>query len=261
MSSSKKYPSPSVFIKEAERIVREAEEKGLVLRIMGAIAIHMHCPKFAGLHRKLERLGERMFPDIDLMSIRESRKKLPDFFEGLGYTCDKAVMAIFGLNRHIYYGNEIPMIDVFFDKLRMCHEIDFRNRIKVDYPTVSLADLLLGKMQIVKINLKDVKDTVVLLREHGVGEGDNETVNSKYIAKLLSEDWGLYYTVTTNLREIKERLPTLKALNKEDISDVGTKIDGLLEAVEREPKSMGWRMRAKIGTKKKWYEEVEEVVR
>ena len=261
MPGSKKYPSPSVFIKEAERIVKEAKERGLVLRIMGAIAIHIHCPKFAGLHRKLERLGERMFPDIDFMSIRESRKKLPEFFEELGYTCDKAVMAIFGLKRHIYYGSEIPMIDVFFDKLSMCHEIDFRNRIKIDYPTVSLAGLLLGKTQIVQINLKDVKDTVVLLREHGVGESDDETVNSKYIAKLLSKDWGFYYTVTTNLKQIKEGLPTLKALNKEDISDVRTKIDELLEAIEREPKSMGWRMRAKIGTKKKWYEEVEEVVR
>jgi hypothetical protein len=261
LPSSKKYPPASVFIKEAERIVKEAKERGLVLRIMGAIAIHIHCPKFAGLHRKLERLGERMFPDIDFMSIRESRKKLPEFFEGLGYTCNKAVMAIFGLKRHIYYGSEIPMIDVFFEKLSMCHEIDFRDRIKVDYPTVSLADLLLGKMQIVKINLKDIKDTVVLLREHGVGESDDETVNSKYIAKLLSKDWGFYYTMTTNLRETKERLPTLKALNKEDISDVRTKIDELLEAIERQPKSIGWRMRAKIGTKKKWYEEVEEVVR
>lgn len=250
-----------MFIKEAERIVREAQERGLVLRIMGAIAIHMHCSKFAGLHRELERLGEGMFPDIDFMSIKESRKKLPEFFEEMGYTCDKAVMAIFGLKRHIYYGSEIPMIDVFFDKLSMCHEIDLRDRIMVDYPTISLADLLLGKMQIVKINLKDIKDTVVLLREHGVGESDNETVNSKYIAKLLSKDWGFYYTMTTNLREIKERLPTLKPLNKEDISNIETKIDKLLETVEKEPKSMAWRMRAKIGTKKKWYEEVEEVVR
>ncbi|NIR86096.1 hypothetical protein GWO13_00380, partial [Candidatus Bathyarchaeota archaeon] len=129
------------------------------------------------------------------------------------------------------------------------------------YPTVSLADLFLGKMQIVKINLKDIKDTVVLLREHGIGESDHETLNSKYIAKLLSKDWGFYYTVTTNLRETKERLLTLKALNKNDASDVRAKIDKLLEIIDSEPKSMGWKMRAKIGTKKKWYEEVEEVVR
>ncbi|NIU82579.1 MAG: hypothetical protein GWN31_03860, partial [Candidatus Thorarchaeota archaeon] len=68
------------MIKEAERIVKEAKERGLVLRIMGAIAIHIHCPKYADLHRRLERLREKMFPDIDFMSIKESRKKLPEFF-------------------------------------------------------------------------------------------------------------------------------------------------------------------------------------
>ena len=261
MPSSEKHPPPSVFIKEAERIVKDSEKKGIVLRIMGAIAIHIHCPKFAGLHLKLERLGETVFPDIDFMSIRESRKKVSEFFEERGYTIDKAVMAIFGSKRQIYYGNEIPMIDVFFDKLRMCHEIDFRDRIKVDYPTIPLADLLLQKMQIVKINLKDVKDTAILLREHDVGESEEEIVNSRYIAKLLSKDWGFYYTVTTNLKETKDRLPTFEALREEDVLDIKTKIDKILDAIEREPKPMRWKMRAKVGTKKKWYTEVEEVAR
>ena len=261
MSSSEKYSPPSFFIKEAEGIVKEAEKKGIVLRIMGAVAIHMHCPKFADLHLKLERLGETVFPDIDFMSIRESRKKVPAFFKERGYTIDKAVMAIFGSKRHIYYGNEIPMIDVLFDKLRMCHEIDFRDRIKVDYPTIPLADLLLQKMQIIKINLKDIKDTAILLREHDVGESDEEVVNSGYIARLLSKDWGFYYTVTTNLKETKDRLPTFEALKEEDVLDVKTKIDKILDAIEGEPKSMGWKMRAKVGTRKKWYTEVEEVAR
>ena len=43
--------------------------------------------------------------------------------------------------------------------------------------------------------------------------------------------------------------------------DIKTKIDKILDAIEREPKSMGWKMRAKVGTKKKWYTEVEEVTR
>ena len=261
MPSSEKYPPPSVFIKEAKRIVEEAEEAGILLRIMGAIAIHVHSSKFADLHHKLERLGEMMFSDIDFMSIRESRKRVPSFFQERGYIPDKAVMAIFGQKRHIYYGTEIPMIDVFFDKLEMCHTIDFRGRLELDSPTISLADLLLEKMQIVKINPKDVKDTIVLLREHDTGEDNDETVNCRHIAKLLSKDWGFYYTVTTNLKEIKERLPTLEALSEEDILDVGSKIDKILEAIEREPKSLGWKMRAKIGTKKKWYQEVEEVAR
>ncbi len=253
---------PSVFISEAKRLVEEAEAEELLLRIMGALAIRMHSPEFADLHSKLRRLEETEFPDIDFISIRECRKRLPAFFEARGYTYDKALMVIYGSKRHIYYGTEIPVVDVFFDELDMCHVIDLRDRVKVDSPTVSLADLLLGKMQIVKINLKDIKDVIVLLRAHDVGEGDDETINCRYIARLLSEDWGFYYTVTTNLKRVRDDfLQTFKVLNQEDSADVKGKINEILEAIEREDKSWKWKMRAKVGIRKKWYQEVEEVIR
>jgi len=79
----------------------------------------------------------------------------------------------------------------------------FLKRLEIDYPTISLADLLLEKMQIVKLNEKDILDTIVMLREHDVGEGDKETINSDRVSGLLSDDWGFYYTVTTNLGKIK----------------------------------------------------------
>ncbi len=259
---SPKNPPPSVFEREAKRLVEEAEVERMLLRVMGALAIRMHSPEFADLHRGLKRLGESEFPDIDLMSIRECRKRLPGFFQARGYTYDKALMAIYGSKRHIYYGTEIPVVDVFFDQLAMCHVIDLRGRIRIDFPTVSLADLLLGKMQIVKLNLKDVKDTVVLLRAHDVGGSDDETINCRYIAELLSQDWGFYHTVTTNLKRIRDDfLSTLEVLDQEDIADVRGKVNEILEAIEREDKSLKWRMRAKIGTRKKWYQEVEEVIR
>lgn len=260
--SPRKNLPTSVFVREAKRLVEEAEAEKLFLRIIGALAIRMHSPEFADLHRKLRRLGEREFPDIDFMSTRECRKRLPGFFEERGYTYDRALMAIYGSKRHIYYGNEIPVIDVFFDKLAMCHVIDLRDRIKIDSPTVPLADLLLGKMQIVKINLKDIKDTIILLRAHKVGESDNETINRRYIANLLSKDWGFYHTVTTNLKRIRDNfLSSFEVLNQEDTADVRGKINEILEAVESEDKSLKWKMRAKVGTKKKWYQEVEEVIR
>ena len=31
--------------------------------------------------------------------------------------------------------------------------------------------------------------------------------------------------------------------------------------IEKEPKSLGWKLRAKVGTKKQWYNDVEEVER
>ena len=80
-------------------------------------------------------------------------------------------------------------VDVFFDRLDMNHIIDFKNRLELDFPTISLADLLLEKMQIVQINEKDIKDTIILLREHPVEDPDKETINANYVASLLAEDW------------------------------------------------------------------------
>ena len=116
-------------------------------------------------------------------------------------------------------------------------------------------------MQIVKINEKDIKDTIVLLLEHEIGDSDGETINSKYIAKLLSKDWGFYYTVTTNLNKVRSFLDRYEVLTSEQKSNASDKIDKLLEAVEKEPKSLGWKLRAKVGPAKKWYTEVEEVER
>jgi len=157
--------------------------------------------------------------------------------------------------------NAIDGLDVFFDRLEMCHTIDFMDQLEVDYPTISLANLLLEKMQIVQLNEKDAIDTVVLLREHDVGKVDDQTINLEYISRLLSKDWGFYYTVTTNLKRIRDEFLPSYDLSGEDKTDVEHKIDTLLERVEKKPKSLRWKMRARIGAKKKWYRDVEELYR
>jgi len=256
-----KYPSPNVFIEEALRCVEEGEKEGITLRIMGAIAIYLHSKDYEKIWSSLGRLSGKIFTDIDFMSYGGMQSKILKFFEKRGYSYNKTHVALHGNKRLIFLDGVVPMIDVFFNKLEMCHTIDFRKRLKVDYPTIPLAELLLEKLQIVKINEKDIKDVIVLLRAHNLGENDNDLINIKYIANLLSKDWGFYYTTMMNLHKIKNLLPQYDALSNEDRSDVTNKIDRIIAKVEREPKSIGWKMRARIGAKKKWYRDVEEVIR
>ncbi|MEM2630749.1 MAG: hypothetical protein QXN41_06070, partial [Candidatus Bathyarchaeia archaeon] len=100
-----------------------------------------------------------------------------------------------------------------------------------------------------------------LLNDHKIGDEDNkETINAEYIADLLSKDWGFYYTVTTNLNKIKDLINSYsQVLTQDKIADVKTKIDTILDKIEKKPKTMSWKMRAKVGTKVKWYKEVEEI--
>jgi len=250
------------FIQEAMRIVKLAEKRGIILRVMGACSIRLHCPKYEYLHKELGR----ELSDIDFASYDAHKPKMEKFFETVGYkprkyiTSDWAYVTGGAQRRHIYDDMENKRVtDIFFDKLEMCHTIDFRGRLELDYPTITLADIVLEK-QIVKLAEKDVKDVFVLFREHEVGEKDKEMVNARYIARLLSRNWGFYYTLTTNLNRVKEFSRRYEALTERDHQDVTTKIDKLLEVIEKEPKSMGWKMRAKIGTRKKWYTEVGEAV-
>jgi len=253
-------PIPSeVFIEESRNIVEKAEQQGLVLRIMGALAIRHHTMEFSQLHQNLGRLGKQEFTDIDFISYGRFANKLERFFTGIGYPPNRGakLMGVVWASRHMYDAPKGFHVDVFYDRLDMCHNLDFKGRLELDSPTIPLADLLLEKMQIVKINEKDIKDSMVLLRAHNLASSGREDIDAEYVSELLSKDWGFYYTVTTNLNKIREMMPNYEALTDEDKKDINAKIDQLLRRIDEEPKSRGWKMRAKIGTKKQWYTDVD----
>ena len=39
------------------------------------------------------------------------------------------------------------------------------------------------------------------------------------------------------------------------------KIQTLIKTLEREPKTLAWKLRSKVGVKSKWYKDVEDVTR
>jgi len=244
------------FIEEAMRLVEAAKARKVVLRVIGALAFSIHCKNFEGLYKALGR----EFSDIDFVGYYKQRSDLEKLFNDAGYIRRQPSMATAFGKRQIYVDTtHRRIVDVFLDQLIMCHTIDFRNRLEVDYPTVPLAELLLEKMQIVNLTEKDVKDTIVLLRAHEVGDKDQETINSKYIAKLLKDNWGFYYTVTQNLKKIKVFLPNYQVLTKNDRDDITVKVNQILAAIEDEPKTLKWKMRAWVGPTKKWYREVKAI--
>lgn len=123
--------------------------------------------------------------------------------------------------------------------------------IHVNYPTIPLADLLLEKLQIVKIADKNVKDVMILLRENDVG---NDKINVEYLSDVLSENWGFYYTVRLNLEKIKKHLYYLPS--EKDATDVELKINKIIDAIIKKPKSLRWRLCSIVGPLIKWYNEV-----
>ena len=201
---------------------------------------------------------KRNLTDLDFAAYMKDADKISALFSELGYQELLTVRTYFGGRRRMYQNEKKAMkSDLFLDELHMCHDIPFKNRLKIDYPTLSLVDLLLEKMQIVELDAKDVIDTVALIGEHEIGTSEDETINTEYLSSLCGSDWGLWMTVTTNLKKVRDYLPQIEGLSDADRNNVDQKITRVLEIVDNAPKSTSWKMRAKIGIKKKWYRTVD----
>ena len=251
-----------VFLDESRRIVEEANRGGLVLRAMGGVGIRLHCLDYSEFASRMGRIanGGQEFSDLDFMSYKKQRDQMKGFFASLGYSKRRATLSTAASERQIYFHQKgWFFVDVFFDKLIVAnHPIDFRGRLEIDSPTITVTDLLLEKLQIVSFSEKDLKDTLLLLIAHDLKAGDvTDAVNVDRIARLLSDDWGFWYTVTSNLQGIKSLLPKLSGISEEERSKLLLKTESLLARIDSEAKTTGWKLRAVVGSKKRWYQPVE----
>ncbi len=244
------------FEQEALRIVNAANEKGLSMRLLGALAFKFHCPTFGYVQ---EALG-RKYTDIDFGAYVEEGAKIKAVLESLGYKGDDEVNIFFGDTRLIFDNPQNGIhVDVFFTKLDFCHEVPWVGRLGYDSPTLPLAELLLEKTQIVQINEKDIIDLIMLLLEHELGDHDKETINMRRICSLCCADWGLWRTTTMNLQKVNVMLQKYENLTSENKHVVQQKMSKIFEILESEPKSFRWKLRNMVGDRMKWYKEVDEV--
>lgn len=250
------------FVNEAINIVNKAQQQGLTLRVLGATAFRIHCPDHVHIHISMGR----DITDIDFAAYSKEGEKIENFLAKDQFQSERQKASLTpGLfaGRHIYENPQTGLhVDIFEDELNMCHLVNFRNRLHLDSPTITLADLSLEKFQIVHINEKDIRDMLMLFASHPVGETEHETINGKYIASIMSRDWGFYYTTTMNLGKIRKGLERYKDLfTAQDSQNINERITTLEKMIEAVPKSLVWKARAAIGTRVQWYNDVEEVER
>ncbi|HKY83817.1 MAG TPA: hypothetical protein VJ160_03225 [Anaerolineales bacterium] len=244
------------FEQEVHRIVGAAQQDGVVLRLLGSLAFQLHCPQFGGLQAKMGRA----YTDIDFASYNRQAKRVSELLARLGYLENREIFVVTEGTRAIFEnGSSRFHLDVFYERLDFCHVIPWNGRLEADEPTIPLAEMLLEKMQIVQINEKDVIDTIMLLLEHPLGTEDRETINIDRVASLCGSDWGLWRTVTMNLDKVLHLAQGYPQLEPENKARVAEQVQLARARLEAEPKSMGWRLRARVGDRVKWYKDVDEV--
>ena len=240
---------------EARRVIALANERGLVLRLLGGLAVALHSP--SATHRGLER----SYPDLDFVSAERRGYRLEPAFAELGYEANRSFNLYNGDRRLLFFDDvHQRQVDVFLGVFTMCHTISVVGRLHVEPITLPLAELLLTKLQIVEMNEKDTRDVAALLLDHPLGAIDAEAINVPRLEVLCSNDWGLWKTVNLSLDKVEKAAVGLD-LETGARDTIVTRVSQLRRALHVAPKTLRWRMRARVGERVKWYDLPEEVRR
>jgi hypothetical protein len=245
-------PLPQI-VDEARRLMQAACEQGVPIRLVGGLAVRMRADD--AFHEGLSR----EYNDIDLVTLKGKGKVVTQFLESMGYQPHREFNGLNGHERLLFHDlTNRRQLDVFVGVFRMCHQIPIGDRTTIDAVTVPLAELLLTKLQIVRLNEKDLRDVIAIVYHHDVAEHDGDTINAARIAHLCADDWGLWRTCKMNIERAEQGLSQYDiAADERDV--VKHRLDALWQRIESEPKSRGWRLRDRIGDRRRWYDEPEEV--
>lgn len=250
MPTQERTPIEPDLEAEARRLLSEIARRDLAIRLIGGMAIRL----VAG--DRLHPLLERPIQDLDFVVATRDSKEAQALLSAAGYVADEQFNALYGARRLLYndleYGRQI---DVFVGNFEMCHELPLVERLAAKPETLPPADLLMTKLQIVQLNAKDRGDLYALLDSQ-----DLEALELEWITQLTANDWGLHHTFEINLALLREALPE-QGLEPERAAGIEARIEAIDEAIQRAPKSRKWKLRARVGERKHWYQEPEEVDR
>ena len=237
-------------IAEAERVAVAAKAAGVGIRLLGGAGIHLHSPSASKPPLK------RKYGDLDYAIAKRDRQGVLKLFPALGYEANERFNLMQG-DRRLYFFDATHgrQVDVFIDVFKMSHVIDLRDRLDCEGPCASPSDLLLSKLQIYEFNHKDLVDLTALVLDHKVAENDDDAIDSQYVARVAAANWGMYRTLQQNVQKLRHAVGELDV----DRDLVLGRLDEIWKAVEAEPKSLKWKVRAQVGDRMPWYELPEEV--
>jgi hypothetical protein len=223
---------------EAVELIDAGRERGVVLRAVGGLGVKLTCPSAS--RPPLDRTCK----DIDLVGRRPQRDEIDTLLVDHGYAPDSEFNLLNGDVR-LYYWDSVNgrQLDVFLDRMDMCHVLELADRLELGDRALSPTDLLLSKLQVVETNERDLKDAAALMIDCDV-DGD-------YIAELLASDWGWWRTVTMVLERLEAYVVARDLVDKDLVAE---RAAALRKRIDDAPKSRRWKVRARIGERKRWYE-------
>lgn len=240
---------------ECVELMAAITARGMRARLLGGMAIRLL------LGDRLDPAFRRPIRDIDVVCDRKAARELEELLAARGWAPEQSFNALNGARRLLFRDPASDaQVDVFVGAFEMCHALPLADRLDCPPPTLPATDLLATKLQIVELNEKDRGDLYALLLGCEVADGDHRALEPSVLGALTGRDWGMHHTFELNLARLRA------AAGDIDVGDaqrqtIVDRIARLEAAMEATPKSRGWKLRARIGERRRWYDDPEEVDR
>lgn len=241
---------PEELVADASALVRTAADAGLAMRLLGGLGFYV-----LATSSRTEPLT-RSYRDFDVAVPQKAGPTASRILEASGFAPDKHFNALHGARRMIFHAPKGYPVDVLIGTFEMCHRLVIEDAFDRHELVIAASDLLLTKLQIATIEPKDLADATALLIDLPVAPRPDAIEADRFVAPL-ADDWGFFHTVELNL----DRLRAFAEM-KIDAARAGLvseRIAVLVAAMQAAPKSLRWRMRARVGERLAWYETPEEV--
>lgn len=238
-------------VREGSRLVESAGRAGLMVRLLGGVAVRMQAPSETPLL-------PRPIGDIDLATRQGGWRALADFLKSSGYEGDDMFNALNGARRLLFFDHaNHRKLDVFVGEFEMCHSIPISGRLEKQPMTIPLAELVLTKLQIVQLTERDIRDIYSLCYHHELSDSAGAGIEAGFIGDLCAKDWGLWRTCTLTIQQSLARIPDF-SLDPEVAAQISLRLSAILKTIEQTPKTARWKIRSRVGDRVRWYDEPEE---
>ncbi len=242
------------LLEEAIALVGAASAARIDMRLLGGLAVRAR----SAASRRAP--WSRVCGDCDFYA-RAKQSAVEAVFVSRGWRADAEFNLYNGDSRLSFHSpSGEKKADVFLNAFSMCHDIPLAPRSASGGATLPVHELLLTKLQVVETNDKDFRDVACLLLDHEIGGDGDASIDAASFAAACSGDWGLWKTVGLGLERFRAWLPGSGASAQEEAA-ARAKAAALTDALEASPKSIGWKARALVGERVKWYRLPEEAER
>jgi hypothetical protein len=236
-------PSRETLIAEAIEICTICRTDGVEVRAFGGVAAAI---VGEGWFRKYPE-RKRSLKDIDLIGRRKDLNRFRRTMQERDYRETRRI-AIETEGDRALFGKDAVAVDFVSDALRFAQTLPVKDRLAKSFPTLSVSDLLLEKLQIADPQLPQLIDFFAILFSP-----KRSSIEADYIGRILGSNWGYWHS--TNLFLEKAR-SVAKTEHFTDEIPLLVEFKGLVDSV---PKTLAWKFRSWFGEHLPWHEVVESI--